>query len=61
MYLLNKIKNPEIFQGANKRDKYFEGWYYMLADAGAEHVLALIPGISLCVFDIQAFIQVVNS
>lgn len=61
MYILSKIKNPEVFQGANKRNKYFEGWYYMLANAGAEHVLAVIPGISLCGWDSHAFIQIISS
>lgn len=61
MYQLNKLKHPEIFQGKNKRKGYFEGWYFKLADAGTEHVLAIIPGVSIGQWDTHAFIQVIDS
>lgn len=61
MYLLRKFSNPEIYQGKNKRKSYFEGWYYRLADAKAEQVLTIIPGVSLCQWDTHAFIQVIDS
>ncbi len=54
--------HPERFQGSTSRRKYFEGWYYKLVDAAEEHVLAVIPGISLgsTAEDSEAFIQIFN-
>ncbi len=46
MYLLNKLLNPEIFQGQYKKKNYFEGWYYKLIDSSQNNVWAIIPGIS---------------
>lgn len=60
MYWLNKIKNPEIFQGKGKRKGYFEGWYFKLADEGSDNVLAIIPGVSKGQWDVHAFIQVID-
>ncbi|HDS45019.1 MAG TPA: hypothetical protein ENN68_02805 [Methanomicrobia archaeon] len=59
---LRKIMHPERFQGSKSRRNYFEGWYYKLVDAAEEHVLAIIPGISLgsTKRDSHAFIQVFN-
>jgi len=53
-----KVFHPERFQGAKKRNNYFEGWYFKIAMH--DEVLCLIPGISLS-NDSHAFIQVVSS
>jgi tocopherol cyclase len=57
-----KIMHPERFQGSKSWRNYFEGWYYKLVDAAEEHVLAVIPGISLgsTKEDSHAFIQIFN-
>ncbi|MDY7027992.1 MAG: tocopherol cyclase family protein [Spirochaetota bacterium] len=62
-YQLRKIWKPWIFQGHNRKDHYFEGWYYKLVDPRRQFVLAIIPGIALNekANDSHAFIQVFNS
>jgi tocopherol cyclase len=56
--LTRKIKNPEIFQGTRKKDRYFEGWYYKIVNDDESMSLAFIPGISLNKKDPHAFVQV---
>ncbi|MDF2520120.1 MAG: hypothetical protein K0R84_748 [Clostridia bacterium] len=46
MYSINRLQNCGIFQGANKRKNYFEGWYFKHVDSTEENVLCIIPGIS---------------
>ncbi len=50
-----------MYHGWGKSRRYFEGWYVKLVDAGEQHALAVIPGIS---FDADgsthAFIQVLD-
>lgn len=63
MYLLKKLFDPTIYQGKNKRENYFEGWYYKLIDRELKHVLAVIPGVSFGkgMQDQHAFIQILNA
>lgn len=61
MFALQRIFQPEIFQGRNKKDNYFEGWYFLQIDNACSHSLALIPGVSLNQSDPHAFIQVIFS
>lgn len=61
MYRLNKLMHPEIFQGKYRKKRYFEGWYFRITDSKAEHVYAIIPGISIGQWDTHAFIQVLDS
>jgi hypothetical protein len=61
MYRLNKLMHPEIFQGKNRKKRYFEGWYFKLTDSKAEHIYAVIPGISIGQWDAHAFIQVLDA
>jgi hypothetical protein len=61
MYRLNKLMHPEIFQGKRKKKRYFEGWYFRITDSKAEHVYAIIPGISIGQWDTHAFIQVLDN
>ena len=46
-YLVKKIYNPSIFQGHNKKNKYFEGWYFKLVDNKEDNIYAIIPGVSI--------------
>ena len=56
--MLKRIRQPELYQGIKKKNRYFEGWYYKLVDATGRFTLAFIPGISLSSKDPHAFIQV---
>jgi len=58
MSKLGNILHPERFQGANKTDRYFEGWYFKLVSKDERHTVALIPGVSVNREDPHAFIQV---
>lgn len=60
MVRLNKLLNPEIFQGNNKKKHYFEGWYFKITDSTEEYSYAIIPGISMGSWDSHAFIQVLD-
>ncbi len=56
--MLKKIRNPEVFQGNQRKKQYFEGWYYKLVSKDKQHSLALIPGISLNKVDSHTFVQI---
>jgi hypothetical protein len=47
----------------NRKQNYFEGWYYKLIDEPRKNVLAVIPGISIgeSLQDAHAFIQVIDA
>lgn len=60
MYCINKLLHPDIFQGKNKKKRYFEGWHFRISDSKAEHTYAIIPGISIGQWDTHAFIQVLD-
>jgi tocopherol cyclase len=46
MYSIRKIWHSEIFQGAGKKKRYFEGWYFKIVSANQDFILAVIPGYS---------------
>lgn len=46
MSRLATIYDPPRFQSARRKGDWFEGWYFKLVDAAAEHPLAVIPGVS---------------
>jgi len=50
--------HPPVFQGRNKKENYFEGWYFKMAKQ--DEVIALIPGIAMG-SDRHSFIQVISS
>jgi tocopherol cyclase len=54
---LNKIRKPLLFQGNNKGERYFEGWYYKQISKDHKSVISFIPGISLFDNDAHSFIQ----
>ena len=58
---LKSLRNPDLYHGRRAR-QYFEGWYFKLADAKMENVLAFIPGVffSPDADYSHAFIQVVD-
>ena len=60
MYCLTKRIHPDMFQGKNKKKKYFEGWYFRITDSKGEHSYAIIPGVSIGTWDTHAFIQVLD-
>lgn len=55
---INRIKNPELYQGRKKKDHYFEGWYFKAVSFDGLYTVAFIPGISINKLDPHAFIQV---
>jgi hypothetical protein len=60
MYL-KLIKNPILFQGRNKNNNYFEGWYYKQVSENSKNSISIIPGISKSKEDSHAFIQTIIS
>ena len=60
---IRKIWRPETFQGYNKKNNYFEGWYFKLIDPSRKTVIAIIPGISIGKNkkDSHAFIQFIDA
>ncbi len=61
-YNLRKIGNTTIFQGNQKKRKYFEGWYFKMVAEDGSAILSVIPGISLSEDgkEKHAFIQLIN-
>lgn len=54
-------EDPLKFKGKNKKDNYFEGWYFKLVSSNLKNVISIIPGISKCGSDTHAFIQSIIS
>ncbi len=61
-YNLKKTSNTSIFQGNNKKRKYFEGWYFKMVAEDGSSIFSVIPGISLSSDgkEQHAFIQLIN-
>ncbi len=61
-YEIKKLNHPEFFQGNNKKQNYFEGWYFKLVAADKSAILSIIPGISLSDNgkEQHAFIQIID-
>jgi tocopherol cyclase len=53
------MKQPILFQGENRKDRYFEGWYFKQVCESNQQTISFIPGISLRKGDEHAFIQVI--
>jgi hypothetical protein len=59
---LRLIKEPILFQGRYKKDKYFEGWFFKHVSDDLKNTVCIIPGISLEPKNPHAFIQtIINS
>jgi len=56
---LKHKSDPIIYQGKNKNENYFEGWYFKHVSSDLNNVLSIIPGISKNKQDSHAFIQVI--
>jgi tocopherol cyclase len=56
---LTKIIRPQVFQGNLNKKKYFEGWYFKQVSADGNHILSIIPGISLS-SEPHSFIQLID-
>ncbi|MFP4557130.1 MAG: tocopherol cyclase family protein [Bacteroidales bacterium] len=59
IYGPKRLWNPEYFQGYNKKQNYFEGWYFKMVSQDGIHRYAFIPGISLGE-DSHAFVQFID-
>lgn len=57
--ILKHKQDPLLFQGKNKNEKYFEGWYFKQSSSDLNHIVSIIPGISKGSKDSHAFIQVI--
>lgn len=62
-YVAHRLWTPEVYQGAGRRNDYFEGWYLKCVDGRRLHPIAFIPGVS---HDARggtshSFVQVVRS
>lgn len=58
---VTRLRAPELYQGTDVRRRYFEGWYFKVADREGGHVLAVIPGVSFSEDGrrLQSFVQVI--
>lgn len=61
MFAIQRVFEPEVFQGRYKINNYFEGWYFLQVSEDQKHSIAVIPGVSLDKDDPHAFIQVILS
>ncbi|MGL1893690.1 MAG: tocopherol cyclase family protein [Spirochaetaceae bacterium] len=52
------MNNPILYQGKNRKNNYFEGWYFKVANESGDKVFAVIPGISKEIQDPHSFIQI---
>lgn len=43
--MIKQILNPDLYHGDDKKEKYFEGWYFKISDMDNNLSLAFIPGI----------------
>lgn len=55
----NRITKPAVFQGDLNKKRYFEGWYYKQVSEKGNHIISVIPGISLS-SDPHSFIQLID-
>ncbi|MDP4133771.1 MAG: tocopherol cyclase family protein [Bacillota bacterium] len=58
---LKLINEPELFQGRNKKRRYFEGWYFKQVSKDLKSSISIIPGISINSNDKHAFIQTITN
>jgi tocopherol cyclase len=58
---VNALFHPECYHGWDKKNTYFEGWYFKLISKDEKHAYAIIPGIAMDKSgNQQAFIQVLD-
>lgn len=56
---MKSILNPNLYHGKNKKDNFFEGWYFKLVSKDKKYTFAFIPGISFSK-DSHSFIQILQ-
>lgn len=56
---MNAKLNPDLYHGKNKKDNFFEGWYFKITSKDKKYTFALIPGISLS-NDSHCFVQILQ-
>lgn len=63
MSFIKNIWQPDLFHGANKKDNYFEGWFFKLVNRNKDSTFAIIPGIFISkdVKKHHAFIQILDA
>lgn len=54
------IWHPDRFQGAGKRRRYFEGWYFKNVSEKGDNSWSFIPGISMTGKNSHAFVQAID-
>ena len=57
--MIKHNSEPLIFNGKNKKSKYFEGWYFKQVSADLKNIISVIPGISYSGNDSHSFIQTI--
>lgn len=56
---LEHRRDPLSYQGKNKTDSYFEGWYFKQVSSDSKDIVSFIPGISKNSSNSHSFIQVI--
>jgi hypothetical protein len=61
MYWIKRLWDPAVYQGAGKKKRYFEGWYFKHVSPDGR-VFAVIPGVAMSAdgLDKHAFIQTID-
>ncbi|WP_195989579.1 tocopherol cyclase family protein [Clostridium sp. D53t1_180928_C8] len=44
---MKSIINPNLYHGKNKKNNFFEGWYFKIVSKDKKDTFAIIPGISM--------------
>lgn len=57
---IRKVLRQETYLGTNKKNDYFEGWYFKIMTRDKKNTIALIPGVTKGT-DAHAFIQVIDN
>lgn len=54
-----KYSEPLRYHGKNRRNKYFEGWYFKHVSNDLKTIIGIIPGISKNLEDTHSFVQTI--
>lgn len=62
VFMLEALRNPNLYHGENKKGCFFEGWYFKIVHPKKECTYCFIPGIFLSSREeySHSFIQIVN-
>lgn len=56
---MNTILNPDLYHGKNKKNNFFEGWYFKIVSKDNKYTFAFIPGVSFSK-DSHCFVQILQ-